>query len=343
MKQSKTYISVNEYAPTDGNLYLYFKKVGIKKSDGFALIDGGEIYVIDGGKGNDEGMLNFLVSLREKWLGNQPDSAILEDESAKLEIHIIVSHPHSDHIGILPLILSDPRFCVLSIHAPERSYRSKDVPDALPSLVASENKMKILLEHLHTYGHTAREICTLPYGKVYSIFLENSDTVLELYPSPFDWSEDRDSESEGFCFISKFTSPTYKDNPELGYTNGILNGNSLWVKITKGNHVALITGDQRDSDEMLGSMIRYYGENNFHCDILKLPHHGEKNYCPYLLEVSEPKITIFTAADGHQTQETQALCEKRGEVFHLCDGDLIFTLNENGITSEGILPRKQIQ
>jgi len=335
MKQEKSYICVNEYAPVDENTYLYFKKVGMQKSDGFALINGGEVYVIDGGKGDDEGMLNFLISLREKWLGDRPDAA-------RLEIHMIISHPHADHIGILPALMSDSRFCVLSIHAPERSYRSKDVADALPSLTAEENKMDILLEHLHTYGHVAREICRLPYGKKHTILLENSDTVLEFYPAQFDWSEDRASESEGFALISKFTSPTYKDNPQLGYTNGILNGNSLWVKITKGKHVVLITGDQRDSDEMLGSMIRYYGEENFGCDILKLPHHGEKNYCPYLLEVSKPKITVFTAADGCQTRETQALCEMLGDVFHLCDGDLIFTLNDDGITSEGILPRKEI-
>lgn len=340
MKQARTYRCVNEHAPADENMYLYFKKVGIKKSDGFALIEGREVYVIDGGQSNDEGMLNFLISLREKWLLNRPDSAGLEDEPAKLEIHMIISHSHSDHIGILPAIMSDSRFCVLSIYAPERSYRSKDVADALPSLVAEENKMDILLEHLHTYGHVADEICRLPYGRKHAIFLENSDTVLELYSAPFDWSEDRASELEGFGLISKYTSPTYKDNPERGYTNGILNGNSLWVKITKGKHVVLITGDQRDSDEMLGSMIRYYGEENFCCDILKLPHHGEKNYCPYLLEVSKPKITVFTAADGHQTRETQVLCERLGDVFCLCDGNLLFILNDAGITSEGILPRK---
>jgi len=343
MKQSMSYISVNKYAPADGKLYLYLKKVGIKKSDGFAVIENGEVFVIDGGKGDDEGMLDFLISLREKWLKNQSDSALLDEDLAKLEIHIIVSHPHPDHIGILPRILSDPRFCVLSIYAPERSYRSQAVEEALPSLAVYEDKMNILLEYLHTYGHSAREICRLPYGQIYSIFPEKSDTILELYPSPFDWSEDRASESEGYRFISKFTSPTYKDKPELGYTNGILNGNSLWVKITKGKQVALITGDQRANDEMLGSMIRYYGEESFRCNILKLPHHGEKNYCPYLLEAAKPKITIFTAADGYQTPETQALCEKQGEVFHLCDGDLIFTMSEEGIISEGILPRKPSQ
>lgn len=340
MKRSIPYIRVNSYAPSDDNLYLYFKKVGLKKSDGFAVIDGGEVYVIDGGRDNDEGMLDFLGSLRAKWLGNKSDSDVFEEQDAKLEIHIIVSHPHDDHIGILPRILRDPRFCVLSIIAPERSYRSKDVAVALPSLVTFENDMDILSEHLHTYDHVADEIFRLPYGEMYSILPGKGDTKLEFFPAPFDWSEDRASDSEGFGHLSKFKSPTYKDNPELGYTNGILNGNSLWVKITSRKQVALITGDQRASDEMLGAMIRYYGEETFRCDILKLPHHGEKNYCPYLLEVAKPKITIFTASEGQQTKETQELCEKLGDVFHVCDGDLIFKLSKEGICSEGILPRK---
>lgn len=341
MEQSMSYLSVNRYAPNDDKLYIFFKKVGLKKSDGFAVIEGGEVYVIDGGRDNDEGMLDFLGSLRDKWLKNRSESDVFVEQDAKLEIHMIVSHPHDDHIGILPRILSDPRFCVLSIYAPERSYRSKQESDALPSLVLCENAMDTLMEDLYTYGHVANEIFRLPYGEAYSIPLQNSDTILELYTAPFDWSEDRISESEGFRYISQFTSPTYKDREELGYTNGILNGNSLWVKIINGKHTALITGDQRPSDEMLNAMIRYYGENNFQCDILKLPHHGEKNYCPYLLEIAKPKIAIFTATEGNQTKETQELCEKQSEVFHLCDGDLILKLTGDRICSEGIQPRKK--
>lgn len=340
MEKNKSYLCVNDFAPKNDKLSLYFKKVGEKKSDGFAVIVNGEVYVIDAGRGKDEEMLNFLLSLREKWLAGQTDPAFSESSPAKLEIHIIVSHPHPDHVAALPLIFSDPRFCILSVHAPERAYRSKNVDGALAPLVNFENRMDTLLEYLHAYSHTAREIHSLPYGIALTIPLKNSDTVLDLYPSPFDWSEDRPSDSEGFRFLLKYSSPTYQDNPELGYANGILNGNSLWVKITKGNQSALITGDQRASEEMLDSMIRYYGEENFRCDILKLPHHGEKNYPPYLLEVSSPKIMIFTASEGYQTPETVALCKEYGDAYHLCDGNLVLTLDGKNISAEGISPRK---
>ena len=194
---------------------------------------------------------------------------------------------------------------------------------------------------LPVYLHPCREITRLPYGEKREFSLPESTTTLTLYPSQFDWSEDRPSESEGLRFLRKHQSPTYKDDPELGYSNGAANGNSLWVKITKGSSVVLITGDQRDYDEMLGSMIRYYGEEEFRCDVLKLPHHGEKNYSPYLLSVADPKITIFTCSEGYDTPETQDLCEQIGDVYYLRDGNLFFRITDSAITPYGIAPRKR--
>lgn len=338
MEQSVSYFRVNSLAPADGTLSFFCKKVGAKKSDGFAVIEGGEVFVIDMGGTRDEEMLNFLLSLREKWLAGRPE--LIEDENARLEIHIIVSHAHPDHMGAMPRILSDRRLCAVSFYAPERSYRSKDVPEALPDLVRFENNLAAATEYLSEYGHTVREIFRLTYGKAFTLPIRNSETVLDIYPAPYDWSEDRPSDSEGFHFLQQYQSPTYQDNPGMGYTNGILNGNSLWVKITKGEQVILITGDQRPSDEMLGAMIRYYGEVTFQCDILKLPHHGDGNYPPYLLKIANPNICIFTASEGRATPETQALCQQRGdEIYYLCDGNLILTLDGDTITSEGIRSR----
>lgn len=335
------YIRVNDYAPRDGKLTLYCKKVGDKKSDGFAIIENDQVYVLDAGRGDDKEMHRFLRELRAKWLENQSDTSLLEDDNARLEIHIIVSHPHADHIAAFKHIVPDFKLCIVSMLAPVRSYLSLNVPGALEKLTAFEDRLELYEKMLPVYLHTCREITRLPYGKKQELHLADSNTLLTLYPSQFDWSEDRPSESEGIRFLHKHRSPTYKDDPEHGYSNGAANGNSLWVKITKGESVALITGDQRDYDEMLGSMIRYYGEGEFRCDILKLPHHGEKNYSPYLLSVADPEITIFTCAEGYDTPETQDLCEQIGDVYYLRDGNLFFTLTENAITPYGIPPRKR--
>lgn len=335
------YIRVNDFAPQNGKLTLFCKKVGAKKSDGFAIVENDKVYVIDAGRGDDREMHAFLLSLREQWLSNQSDPALLEDEKARLEIHLIVSHPHADHIAALKRIIPDFRFCIMSILAPVRSHLSLDVPGALEKLTAFEDRLELYEKMLPVYLHSCRAITRLPFGEKYILSLSDSTTVLNLYPSQFDWSEDRPSESEGIRFLKKYQSPTYKDDPEHGYSNGAANGNSLWVKITKGKTVALITGDQRDSDEMLGSMIRHYGEEEFRCQILKLPHHGEKNCSPYLLSVADPKITVFTCSPGYETPEAQELCEKLGDVYYLMDGNLFFDLTDHSVTPYGIPPRKR--
>ena len=340
MKQNTSDFSVNRFAPKGGELTVFFKKVGTKKSDGFALIENGEIYIIDSGLKEDTGLLDFLLALREKWLSNAPEQAKIQNP--RLEIHILVSHPHPDHIGAMPEILGDPRICVLSLHAPARSYRSTDVPEAIARLVQFENDLAALEPLLKTYDHTARQIQRLPFGKAISFPFGKEDTEITLYPAPYDWSQDRPSESEGFRFLLKGLpgNATYLKDPEYGYANGILNGNSLWTKITKGQQTVLFTGDQRASDEMLGAMIRYYGQSEFDCDILKPTHHGEGNYCPQLLAAANPKITVFTAARKNVAPETEELCKQMGsQRYYLCDGDLILTLDGCTITAEGIEPR----
>ena len=99
------------------------------------------------------------------------------------------------------------------------------------------------------------------------------------------------------------------------------------MKIEKGSQAVLITGDQRASDEMLGRMIRHHGEEHFRCDVLKIPHHGEKNYPPYLVEIAKPKVSVFTVDRRRATPETVALCETLGDVRYLGDGNLVLTFD----------------
>ncbi len=339
MTEKRSYIRVNDFAPKDKKLHIFFKKVGIKKSDGFALLIDGEVYVIDSGKYLDDGMYEFLGSLREKWLFNQKDTTLLGNENAKLEIHIIISHPHSDHAYTLPKILSDPRFHVLTLYAPQRAYLSLDVEGALPSLTRFENKIVELVELLCEHNHTAKSATYLPFGKTFSLKTANDKIALTLFTAPYDWSTKRESPQEGIEFLKTYLSETYRKNPELGISNGVANGNSLWVKASIGNQSLLITGDQRDSKEMMDSMILFHGEENFQCDVLKYPHHGEKNYSPYMMKVASPKITVITTTEPLINPDLTALCKEYGQMYCLCDGDLFITLDGENITPRGILPR----
>jgi beta-lactamase superfamily II metal-dependent hydrolase len=118
-----------------------------------------------------------------------------------------------------------------------------------------------------------------------------------------------------------------------------MNGNSLWVKVTKGAHSVLITGDQRDCDEMLGAMIRHYGEATFKCDVLKITHHGEGNYSPHLIGAASPRFTIFTTSPQKAMAATVKLCEEMGCAnYYTADGNLFFYIDEKGIHAYGIDP-----
>ncbi|MBR7165754.1 MAG: hypothetical protein IKD18_05685 [Clostridia bacterium] len=324
----KDYVSVNEFAPRDGRLSVYFKKMVRKKSDGFAAVFDGQVYLIDGGLEIDLEMLRYLGELREDWLRNAPEN--VDRESARLELHVIVSHPHPDHIGVLPQVFSDPRFCVLELFAPERSYRSKPGPHRLEKMAEYEDKLCALLPLLEEYHHVAKDVLRIPFGAKYPICPAEGDVLLDLYTAPFDWSEDRESEEEGFGYLLRSSNPhnpNYAANPELGWTNGALNGNSLWVRLRKGKQTVLITGDQRATDQMLGAMIRYHGEAEFRCDVLKLTHHGEHNYPVDLIRAASPSVTVFTVTRERGTPETVELCQKISTPYFLGDGNLIITLN----------------
>lgn len=337
MNEKKAYTAVNSFAPRNEEVTVFFKEVGQRKSDGFAVVNNGKVFVIDVGKRNEDRMIRFLASLRENWLGDKLPEG---DRPARLEITLIISHAHSDHMGALPLLLSDGRFCVTKIYAPLRAHLAGDVPGALPPLVRAEDSLEDWCRQLTEQGHTAASITRVPFGKPITLPMGSEDAKLTIYPSMFDWSEDRPSEKEGVRYIFNNNPDTYKGIEILGYTNGILNGNSLWIKLTKGERTLLITGDQRSTDEMLNAMISYYGEEEFSCDVLKIPHHGEENYPPYLLSVAKPKIAVFTTSYEKAMRETVELCEKMGLTnYYTCDGELIFHTDGKRLRASGIDPR----
>lgn len=338
MKEIKEYFPVNTLAPKEDGLTVFVKKVIGKKSDGFAVVDNDKVFVIDVGRGDDVELINFLISLREKWLG---DTTLADGKKAKLELTLIVSHAHSDHMAALPQLLNDERFCITDIYAPMRAERSCAPYKDLPSLIKCENELEEACKNLAERGHTAKEITRIPYAKVYTIESGSDDTTIEIYPSHIDWSEDRPSDKEGYKYILANNPASYKPHMyEVGYTNGILNGNSLWVKVTKGVRTVIFTGDQRDRDEMLGAMIRHYGEKAFACDILTMPHHGEENYPPYLIEVADPKFTVFTTSIEKARPETVKLCENAGCTnYYTTDGDLYFYITDKEIKAYGIEAR----
>ena len=178
---NKNYFPVNSLAPKGEDTTVFVKKVIGAKSDGFAVVDNGKIFVIDIGKADDVALIDYLLALREKWLDKKP---VPNGVPARLELTLIVSHPHPDHIAALPLLLDDERFCVTEIYAPTRSRITLDPSKAPPSLVKYENRLEAACELLAPKGHTAGGITRVPFGSVYPVETGSSDTVLEIYRFP---------------------------------------------------------------------------------------------------------------------------------------------------------------
>ena len=331
------YFPVNRLAPKEEKMTVFAKKVVGPKSDGFALVDNGKIFVIDIGKAEDVELIDYLLSLREKWIG---ENSLPESLPARLEVTVIVSHPHPDHIAALPLLFADERFCVIAVFAPTRSQLSFDAEKAPPSLVKYENRLEAACEMLAPHGHTAKGVTRVPFGKVYPLESGSEGTTLEIYPAHIDWSEDLPGDKEGYRYILANNPKGYENIVEKGYSNGVMNGNSLWVKASKGAHSVLITGDQRACDEMLGAMIRHYGEAAFQCTVLKIPHHGEGNYSPHLIGAADPQFTVFTTSIEKAMPDTVKLCEEMGcRNYYTADGNLFFDVSETEVKAYGIEPR----
>ena len=64
---------------------MFFKRVTDKKSDGFVAVFGQNVLVIDGGREDDYGVLNYLLNLRETWLSEHP--RLIEKERAKIVMY----------------------------------------------------------------------------------------------------------------------------------------------------------------------------------------------------------------------------------------------------------------
>ena len=331
------YFPVNTLAPKGESVTVFVKKVVGPKSDGFALVDNGKVFVVDIGKAEDTELIDYLLSLREAWIGADPLPA---DLPARLEVTVIVSHPHPDHIAALPLLFADERFCVIAVYAPTRSQLSFDAEKAPPSLVKYENRLEAACELLAPHGHTAKGVTRVPFGKVYPVETGCEDFTLEIYPSHIDWSEDLPDDNAGYRYILANNPKGYESMVEKGYSNGVMNGNSLWLKASKGAHSVLITGDQRDRDEMLGAMIRHYGEAAFKCTVLKIPHHGEGNYSPHLIGAADPKFTVFTTSIEKAMPDTVKLCEEMDcRNYYTADGNLFFDVSDKEVKAYGIEPR----
>ena len=312
-------IRVNDFAPSSEPMTLFGKRVTTKKSDGFAAIFERTVLVVDSGTEDDYGILNYLLGLRETWLSQHPH--LLEDPQAKLAISLFITHAHKDHIPAVFHLVRHPFIWVEKVFAPPRA----DLADTgqNPILIQSENQFRMLQEELQRYGHAA-QISHLSFGE-HRIIPLSSHNRMDIFTPPFDWSN-----GEGYELILK--ENVRFANPEAAECNGVLNNNSIWLKLTFNGQSVLFTGDQRDNSLAVDHMIQFHGPDKFKCDVLTYIHHGEGRYSQYLSDATQAKFTIFTSLKKYILPQALDAAEHYGTACYTENEDLILHLNGKTIT-----------
>ncbi len=312
-------IRVNDFPPSSRTMTLFFKQVTTKKSDGAVAVCGQNVLVIDSGTEDDCGVLNYLLHLRETWLCEHTD--FIEAEQAKLAVRLFITHAHADHIPAVFHLVRHPFFRIEAVYAPPRAALADIGSNEI--LTQSENQFILLQDELHRYGHESAQVRHLAFGEHRTISLD-ADCKMELFASPFDWSS-----GEGYDLVIK--ENVRFANPVAAECNGVLNNNSIWMKLTSNGQSFLHTGDQRDNELAVDHMMQFHGTDNFKCDVLKYIHHGEGRYSQYLSDVTRPAVTIFTGLEKHIRPEALAAAKHYGTACCADGGDVILRLDGKSI------------
>lgn len=263
---------------------VFIKRRNVDKSDAFYLMNtdeaGFELFLIDGGT-NTGRCTEELLMLRKEILARAGLEAQEDNERYKLELTLLISHFHADHVKeLFSNLLVNKYIAIKAAYYP--------VATALPQDGTYKNNNNgefkwrpKVISALNTYHKAAPQI-EVPYGQ--TIDLETRIGHIRLYGASEDWGTQENIKRCGELY---YPTPTemYED-----ISTAVLNSNSTWVRAEFGGHSVLFTGDtmkkvESADDEGLERMIAYYGEE-LRSNIVKFPHHGQsrKHACPQVRE-----------------------------------------------------------
>lgn len=334
--KAEHYIAVNVLCAGEKKLTARFLAHRENKSDGFLLLDQGEkgvqVFLVDGGLATGES-LKALLNLREKILRENGLADKVSSPKYKLEITLLVSHFHIDHVNevihsVLPcrrfLRVKAAYFGAPSVFAHDTNHYALFDGDLShrPNLLRTAACYQPLMEkHMIGFGETA--LLPLQSGQ------------MQFFMSPRDWGEP--------WAIDFLAERYYDSDPAKIYESiavGVVNANSLWMRASAFGHSVLLTGDvtKRNSayTEAMDDMIAAHGEA-LRSDIVKMPHHGLGRNATvplvkeHLLTNSPEACAVMTGLTGKNLADN-ALREH--EVPFVCNaiGEIAFELTRDGIT-----------
>lgn len=316
---------------------VFIKRQNVKKSDAFYLMNtddkGFELFLIDGG--TDTGRCyDELLALRNEILTQAGLADEVKNSRYKLELTLLISHFHGDHVKELFNILlpNNKYFTVKAAYYPactclpmDGTYNNGNIGDykLRPKVISA----------LNVYHRQAQHV-EVPYGEKMDI--ETRLGHIRLYGASEDWGT-----AENVKRVSELYYPTEREMYEEVST-AVLNSNSMWVRAEFGGSSILFTGDtmkkrEDADDEGLERMIACYGEE-LRSNIIKFPHHGQSRNpaCPlvkeHLLSREGEVCCVLTGNKGALDAGT-VLTQLNVPWKDIEKKNVVYSLRESGMTA----------
>jgi len=254
---------------------VFLKRIDENKSDAFYILNttpkGLEVFLIDGGRSNKH-CRNELLELRGDILTRAGLSEEIDKSGHVLEIKVILSHFHGDHVNELLDNISkiSPKIRMTGLYHPAATALTRD---GTYNNDANDDIMK-RYKVLTTVNTFHRKYCPqheVPFGETMDV--PSTLGSIRLYASPVDWGA-----GEYVKWMEDYHFAAKPQNIHSGMATEVINGNCLWMRVSYAGRSVLFTGDTNKkfedrNDEALDLFIARYGEE-LRSDIVKFPHHG---------------------------------------------------------------------
>lgn len=337
-KAENEIISVNSLVKGPKEMRVVFlDRLSTKKSDAFYITttdeNGMELYLVDGGLATGKCMLE-LNNLRKEILKNAGLESEYKNKNYKLDVHLLISHFHSDHVRELSNgLITNKYLRMLSAYYPAATVLDQSGVYDNDKNGDLDNRPGVLGTLKATWPEAEQH--EIGFGDTYIVPINVGE--LKLFASDVDWGT-----PENAAYAEKIYYPTDMAARRTDMPTAVVNCNCLWMRFAFAGHSVLFTGDvmkkKNDvNDEPLDRIIAYHGAENLKSDIIKYPHHGLSRN-PAAKPIKEHLITDHELAccilTGNQAgAKAGAALDVQGVKWYDIDGgSVIYTLTEEGIT-----------
>lgn len=330
-------VSVNSFVKGAPEMRVVFlERLSTKKSDAFYIMctneEGMELYLVDGGLATGKCMME-LNNLRKEILKQAGLTSEQKNKNYKLDVHLLISHFHSDHVRELTNGLITHKFLrILSAYYPAPTVLDQSGVYDNSKNSDIDDRKGVLSSLTRTWPEAAQH--EIPFGETYDVPVNVGE--LKLFASDMDWGT-----PENAKYAEQVYYPTDLAARRADMPVAVVNCNCLWMRFAFAGHSVLFTGDTMKKksgvhDEPLDRFIDYYGSDALKSDIIKYPHHGLSRN-PAAAPIKEHLITGHELAccilTGHKAGESAgAALDKVGVKWDDLDsGSVVYTLTESGI------------